>query len=155
MRSGSALGVRRRSLGIHRLLTGSGIMLDDPKVLWGFAFTSSRPLTLEEARPMALQLADAIWNYAQSTPFFINSIERQNQDQPNPERKLQPLNRGYFGYKLAFWDAQVNRPLSPYLAQITLAGNKLLYFYADPSTKALQPPIEESLDDARKLTGGL
>lgn len=123
--------------GVHHLLTGGGAMVDEKHVMWTYAFTSNRALTIKEARPLALHIADEIWKYAECN------------EQSFTEYHKKPMTRSRFGYKLAFWDPQVNRPLSPYLAQINLVGDQLLYFYADPVTQALLPPVKETLDEAQ------
>lgn len=141
--------VMAQYFGMHHLLSGGGGMIDVQKVIWCLAFTSSQNLTLEEARSLALQMVDALWCFAIKDPVFIQYIESTNQERATFQKlQLEPLNLSYFGFKLGLWDAEVNRPLSPYLAQVTFTGKELLYFYADPTTQALLPPIKESLNEA-------
>lgn len=128
--------------GLCHILSGSGPLIDSYDVLWSLGFTSNKALTIEEVRPLVLQLADSLWQFAEQDPAFSAYLEESN--------KKKPLHRGYFGFKLAFWDAHVNRPLPPYVAQVILSGNEVLYFYADPKTQALLPPIKEPLESTNK-----
>lgn len=125
-----------KEFGLCHILSGGGPLIDSRCVTWSLAFTSNKALTIEEARPLVQGLANSMWRLVQQDPAFGQYLEAD---------RGKPLERTYLGYKLAFWDADVNRPLSPYLAQVTLSGNEVLYFYADPKTQALLPPIKEAL----------
>lgn len=133
--------------GVHFLLSGSGSFIAEEEIRWCLAFTSTRQLTLEEARPLAERMADRLWAFGMANPIFEQTVKAaQFDDYESFGRSKRPsFNRRQFGFRLAFWDEEVNRPKVPYLAQINFAGDKLLYFYADSDTQALLPPITEEL----------
>ncbi len=57
------------------------------------------------------------------------------------------INSSKLGFKIGFWNENVDRPLAPYLAHILVADRTVKYYYADSNTQALQePPIEETFD---------
>lgn len=60
------------------------------------------------------------------------------------------LNLKYIGVRIAFWDANVERPKAPHLAEIDFYEDKFRYYEADPKTQALKLVFEESYDDAVK-----
>src|SRR5439155_8098674 len=56
----------------------------------------------------------------------------------------------YVGVRIAFWDANVERPKAPYLAEIDFYEDKFRYYEADPKTQALRLVLEESYEDSVK-----
>lgn len=109
---------------------------------WGLSLMSRQKLTLEEARPLANSIANALLYQLHHNPVYATCLIKSAGDN---QRKSTELKDEYMGYRLAFWDENMDRPLRPYIAQIRLADEKLYYHYADPETQALQEPIIEML----------
>lgn len=74
-----------------------------------------------------------------------------------PKRFSGKLSVKNVGIKIAFWNEQVERPQSPYLAEIDFYGDMFRYYEADPKTHALRLVLEESYADAliRSTKSGL
>lgn len=131
-----------KQYGLELLNTGVGSMMDTPKVKWAISFVDHRPTTREQIRPMLIALIDQSWHKVSTDPVFLNSMVYSR------EKAVVPAN---IGFKIAFWDANVDRPLYPYLAQVRVTGEQITYFYADPKTQALEAPIVETLEEAKQF----
>ncbi len=113
---------------------------------WALSFTSDQPLTLEEARPIVADISYKLFHSFYHDPVYVKYYSCV---QKNLSFLNKTMNDDEIGFRLAFWDKDVNRPLYPYLAQVRLADSKIYYHYADPETQALQPPIVESLESLK------
>lgn len=119
-------------------LTGSEVCV------WSLNFISRNAMTIDEARPMVKSLTLKVLEKIKQDPLFAAYLEK------GKGFITTALGPDAVGFRLAFWDSEVNRPLYPYLAQIRLAEGKIFYHYADPKTQALQDPIIESIDSFQK-----
>lgn len=120
------------------LISGLGGIVDSKTGLWALHFTSQQKMTLDQARPLAVHIASELINFMYTNPFFAEYMRQ--------EGRGRVLSLEDMGYKIAFWDENVDRPLSPYLAEIRLRNGELYYYYADPQTQALQRPLVEPLN---------
>ena len=127
---------------LELLNTGLGSMMDTPRVKWAMSLVDHRQMTQDQLRPSLLQMIDTVWSKVKTDPAFAAKLDSYP--------KKETLHPEMIGFKIAFWDADVNRPLHPYLAQVRVTGEKISYFYADPKTQALQEPIVETLTEARQ-----
>lgn len=118
---------------------GSGLVGYTP-CLWALSLVSHDNMTIDQARPIAKDIAQTLLNKIYTDPLFAAYCKTA---QPRPTACT--LTDDKVGFRLAFWDADVNRPLKPYLAQIRFADGKLYYHYANPQTQALEEPIVEPL----------
>lgn len=120
------------------LLSGTGSIVKS-KGTWALHFTSSQKMTLEQGRPFAEEIAKRLIGFMSSNPLFTEFFKKAE----NYKRSTPSIND--MGYKVAFWDEKINRPLPPYLAEIRLCDGKLYYYYANQKTQALEEPLIEQL----------
>ncbi len=127
-----------------------------------FSLADDRKLTLEQGKRLAAEMLKMTLDLGLSTPIYeryfkelkadyqtyTNSSTMQRAAAKVPERVTPDL----FGFKVGFWDENVDRPLYPYLAQIRAAAGKVYFYYADPKTQALQEPPAEALTFDELLT---
>lgn len=128
------------------LNSGSGILVGHEMGTWALNFTSCKNMKLEEARPLAVEMVQAVLSKMYSDPLFANYIAISSKGSKWLPKEL---DNTLIGFKISFWDKNVDRPLHPYLAQVRFAEGKVHYHYADPKTQALQEPIVETLNDLK------
>jgi hypothetical protein len=128
--------------GLCFLNSGIGShLVGSDKCLWALHLMGRQKLTIEEARPIASAIAQALIMNMYRDPVYTNA---QNEFTRGKNPASRPLNNDLMGFRLTFWDENMDRPLKPYVAQIRLSDSKLYYYYADSSTQALEKPIIES-----------
>lgn len=125
--------------------TGIGTLLDVDHTLWSIHMVDRRGLTQQEARPIAVHMFDEFWNKISNDPSFLNNMLTSYIQ--NCPTKVDPT---MVGIKWAFWDANVDRYDPPQLAEIRIYDQNIYYFYANPKTQALEEPIVETIDEARR-----
>lgn len=124
--------------------SGVGTLVDSPDGTWALNFISHNQVTIDEARLMAAAMV-----YDTLYEMYHNPLYKTYCDVAKREtrgRDSGTLFDERIGFKVAFWDADVNRPLHPYLALIKFTDGKIYFYYADPKTQALQAPIIETID---------
>lgn len=136
--------------GIQFMTCGLGDMVDYPKSFWCIKYMIQHPTTLEEMRPITQNIYSSIWKNINIDPVFDNFLEAKDYSYDVPK---QPLTSDLLTLKIVFWDQDMNRPLKPYLAQVSVKENKIYYYYADPKTQALQDPIIEDLPQEALVVG--
>lgn len=123
------------------LNSGSGPLADSKQGIWALNLVSRQPVTLEQGRLLATAIAHKLLDKVFKDPLFAQYCQKVQTSFRGPE-----LKKEYVAFRLAFWDENTNRPQSPFLAQIRFADGNLYYYFADPVTQALNPPIIEVLD---------
>ncbi len=116
----------------------------------GLRFTSDQQLTLEEGEKLIAQVvADFIEQVIQNKSREENWLETTFKNSPEHKEEYDfanhPFASRWFFVRLAFWDANVERPPFPYIAQIEVEHDKVQFCYADPKTQKLSKPIEKDL----------
>lgn len=124
-------------------LIGLGVssLIGKGDLLYAMSFTHPGKLTLEEGKKLAKEISTTLMHEMPKKKLFIDYYAIVNEFKKNelPQDK-------WLGYKISFWDEDVNRPLYPYLAQIRFAQKKVFFYYADPKTQALSEPIEIKIE---------
>ncbi|NNM43197.1 MAG: hypothetical protein HKM07_02515, partial [Chlamydiae bacterium] len=118
------------------------ILVDAKQGTWTLSFTSEKALTLEQVRPIVADISFTLLHALYHDPIYPEYYKRRREE---GDPHVPPLNDDEIGFKLAFWDKNVNRPLYPYLAQVRLADSNIYYYYANPKSQALESPTIESL----------
>jgi hypothetical protein len=129
-----------KQLQLKLLYSGTRSLVDAEQAIWTLSLTSSQKFTLEQARKLAADLTYRLLCKIYEDPSFANYCKISA-----TKWRSEELKEEYVGFRLAFWDENVDRPLYPYVAQVRLADGNLYFYYADPQTQALQEPIVESL----------
>lgn len=116
-------------------------------MLYGLWFRSYSNLTLQEGKSLATNLVSDFLQTLQNNQQALRYLEESRRGvfvNIFPE-KITPQT---VGIKIAFWDKNVQRPLPPYLAEITFYDNTFRYYQTDPRTQALVLIKEESYEEA-------
>lgn len=127
---------------LNFLNSGTGIIAGYDEGLWALNYTSAKKMTIEEARPMVAEMAQAFLYKMYHDPLFAAYMEASKRYSRRTE-----LANDLMGFKIAFWDENVDRPLNPYLAQIRFADNKIYFHYASPKDQSLLEPKVETLEE--------
>lgn len=121
-------------------ITGGGDVVRSHLCLWAPNFMSQQKMTLDELRPIAESIALQLTNHLFSDPVFTEYWEDHNAR----GGKEGSISISDIGYKLTFWDENVNRPAPPYVAQVRFVEGEIRYYMADPESQKLQEPIVEA-----------
>lgn len=125
--------------------TGRSFFSNPYDKLWGFALMDSRKLTIEQARPIMVNMAQSFLQLLNQNKCFKIYLRNDKPKRMDPDKDpLYPL----IAIKVAFWDQDVNRPPQPYVADMRFEDGKITYYVANPKDQSLQPQLVESLDEA-------
>ncbi len=142
-----ALGNRVATQFNQRYLTsGLGDLVNEPRqdYLQAYSVSDGRKLTLEQGKRLAADMLKLTLDIALSTPIYEHYLQAVKKDEFYvPGVAPEHMGPEQFGFKVGFWDENVDRPQHPYLAQIRAAVGKVYFYYADPQTHALQEPAAE------------
>jgi len=105
-------------------------------VIWFLHFVCEKPYTFEQGNELAYNIFQELLNSKTNDPIFKAYIKASTFKSRGLEVKPD-----YFGFKIAFWDENVDRPKFPYLSLIRVFGTKMEFYYANPITQALEKPI--------------
>lgn len=127
-------GLILRSEGLGSSITGDP---DTERSPWALLVTSDKLMTVEEGIVLAQAYGAKLMDLMEENVLFERLRGHYNKGR---EQKMTLKN--CLAFRLAFWDANVNRPLAPYLAEIRLVKGEFKCYYANPKTQALEdPPI--------------
>ena len=92
---------------------------------------------------------DIALHIAAMAPVYVSSSEVP-EDLVAKEKEIytEQVNMNQIGFKIAYWDKNVERPQAPHLAEIRFIGRILYYYEADPKTQALRLVLQEPYDEA-------
>ena len=123
---------------------GTGYFVDSSTSChWAFSFISAKKLTLDETRSLAQAIAYDLAEWLFTNEAYVKWLEKRHRVMENIYPDTTPKVENV-GFKLSFWDENVERPFWPYIAQVRFVGGELKSYYADPETQALQdPPVVE------------
>ena len=121
-----------------------GGFTDATKNIWfGMWLRSFSNQTLEDARVQVRALVKDFLHTLENdecAQFCLQETQNSIFYRKTPNVAILDL----LGVKIAYWDQNVNRPLPPYLAEITFYDHKFRYYQADPKTQALVLCFEEA-----------
>lgn len=131
------------------LLQDTGCIVDSHLCHKALSFRCNKMMGITECRPIANRMARRCVVFASSEPAFARQVayfhKISDRNYPHPHPRVTDI-----GFKITFWDDNIDRPLYPFVAQVRFVDGKILYYYADPKTQALQePPIVEAFDDTQ------
>lgn len=112
----------------------------NPKAQYGISFTCRKSLTIDQARPIAIDtMQRIIHRYLNDKAFYTEYLEAK---QFNPAKQF---DENQVAFMIVFWDVFMEkRPQHPYIAQIRYADGQIYYSYADPLSGGLQAPFTDS-----------
>jgi hypothetical protein len=107
---------------------------------------SSQTMTLDQGRQLASELAVQFINMLKSTKS-IKAYLRYSRSFLGPGH--QELKPEMVGFRIDFWDKNIDRIMPPYLGQILFEESNVYYFEADPETLRLKEVYRQSFDEAK------
>lgn len=123
---------------LRHLYATIGNLVDSEQCAFALSLTSDKKMTLDEAKPFVKKLA---------RDYLAETTKNKTISQYLIGDQHDVIHPAFFGFRLAFWDENVDRPLYPYLAQVRFADETIYFYYADPSTQALGQPVVFALSD--------
>lgn len=106
-------------------------------------------LLLDDARIMAADSSQFILKEYQKSKIFIDYLQERNTYTPPDHNGPIPESR-HVGFRFSFWDEDINRRETPYIAEIRVEDNRFRYFTSDEGQR-LVLVHEESFDEAMKF----
>jgi hypothetical protein len=129
-----------------------GSILESRFAYYGLIFQDFHHLiTLDEARIMATTVIENFWKKLQNNPVVLKNIEARNEEVIRYNGKTILPNTAQFNdvaLRIDFWDENVERPSSPYIAQIIFSEGLFYYYEADPKTQELKLVFKEPYEEA-------
>jgi hypothetical protein len=110
---------------------------------------SQTTLGIDQARALAARCNKELLSFAQTSQVYKDYIKERSTWIREPYPSPTPIPE-QFGYRISFWDENVDRPVAPYIAEIRLLDTRLTYFTADDNQQ-LVLTFEESFEES--LTG--
>ena len=114
------------------------------------SLASHEKQTLDEGRIFAATLVEDFWKMLQHEPEVKKYAEVVHNEVPNaiaPPYAWLPC----VGYKISYWDEEMNRMQKPYLAEMHFYRETFRYYFANPETQHVELVFEESYKDAIKF----
>ena len=124
------------------ITSGTSMQLGDQfnRTHWAYTVMEVRDISLPEARILAAKMLRTILDAVLEDPLYINYYPQRHAEDPTHGDKIEPAG---FGFRVTFWDQNMDRPKPSFIAQIQAADGWVTFHYADPITQALiQPPAE-------------
>lgn len=142
---GNGMGLK---YGMEVLLIGRSSLIDAHRADCSISFYDSNPRTIDEVRPIVIDIADQMWELVKKEPIFLE--RRMDDFRRYPDLEKPEISPNLIGFKIGYWDENVNRRGYPYISHVKYVDQTFYFYYADPKTQKLQEPIVESLEVARK-----
>lgn len=109
-----------------------------PDTAFCMAFMSNRPLILEEAKVVSQTLVDNFLTWLRKNP----SVSRY--------KNFSQVEITEIGLKISFWDKEMARLPSPYIAEILFTDNTFFYYQKDCETQELRLILKEPYTNPQK-----
>jgi hypothetical protein len=109
------------------------------------ALLDNRPTTMEQGKKLAIYLLRDFANMMHTNEAALNSFKFYRRG--FPERPIKPPLKE-IGFKITYWDNDMNRFKPPYLAEIIFAEGVCYYYEADPVSQKKRLVFKESYEDA-------
>jgi len=110
-------------------------------------FWSSERISLEAARKLAAECSNEFLKFVQNDKRTLDRMEERSKDLYSHDEAVFPEPR-HIGFRISFWDENIDRQAEPYIAEIRLYDGKFKYFTADEGQR-LVLVHEETFDEAQ------
>jgi len=117
-------------------------------ILWG-----PERLKLDEARKLATRCSGEFLNFVQADKKTLDRMEERSKDASFYDDAVFPEPR-HIGFRISFWDENIDRQVEPYIAEIHFYDEKFKYFTADDGQR-LFLVYEETFDEAQAFLKSL
>ena len=112
--------------------------------LWGH-----HCLKLNEARHLTTEIAGQFLQFVKTDPKCLERIQFWHKDLLSGIDTDIPDER-HISLRLSFWDKNIDRQPEPYIAEVRLSKQKVIYYTADEN-QVLKIVLEEPLNELQKL----
>ena len=117
-------------------------------ILWGTA-----RLTKDAARKLAAECVGEFLKFVQNDKRTLDYMGERSKDKYMHDTATFPEAR-HIGFRISFWDENMDRQIEPYIAEIRLHEGKLRYFTADDGQR-LVLAHEETFDEGQEYLKSL
>lgn len=131
--------------GFKYLNSGIGTVVDNLDVSFAIGMMGKQQMTIDQARPMVLNMINEFFQKVSTTPLFDEYGKRVKKTLYYYDDRMIPEK---LGLKIAFWDQNVNRYPQPYLSQIKVMEGVIYYYYVNPKDQSLGELITETYEEA-------
>jgi len=111
------------------------------------SFTDTKNVQLNQGRILATQLAENFTAFNLSNSVLKQSFQEAFESYSCTE-SFSDFVLKKLGFRITYWNENLDRPKAPYLAEIQFRDNTFYYYEADPQTQALKLIFEESYENA-------
>lgn len=129
-------------------ILGAGSIVDT-YASWAMSLVDPKAANIDQSRINAVKFADDFLKTVYSNRIFSKFIAKKNTRAKN---KIN-FDANLIGFKITYWDENVDRRLPPHVAHVKFANSKFYYYYADPKTQYLGEPIVETMEEAFAKVG--
>ena len=112
---------------------------------------SSEKISVDDGRKCATDFFVAFITMLRTDKRVKSYLDYTDKDECYRNRDVREIRN--VGFRIDFWDENVDRIMPPYLAQIMFEGGNFYYYEADPKTLELQLVRKESYQEALKECG--
>ena len=113
------------------------------------AFWGNAQLTIDAARKLVAQFSSEFLKFVQNDkPCLAYMVERSTDKYIHDDATFPEIR--HIGFRISFWDENIDRQIAPYIAEIRMFEGRLKYFTADDGQR-LVLVYEESYDDAQSF----
>jgi hypothetical protein len=98
-------------------------------------------ITFEQSQILGANLVEGLCNMLKSNPEVLAYMDyrRDRQIENNvPIRHTRDIPLWLLGYRIVFWDKEMDRPKPPYIAEILFQDSHFYFYDADPQTQELR-----------------
>jgi hypothetical protein len=113
--------------------------------IWAISFASHERLNLDQARELVKNLTQEIWHHYKINKEYAT---HQKDVYARKSTKSPDIIPSLVGFKISFWDENIDRILPPHIAEIKTYEGHVYYYFADPETQYLKEPIVETFEQA-------
>lgn len=131
--------------GFKYLNSGIGTVVDNLDVSFAIGMMGRQQMTMDQARPIVLNMIKEFFQKVSTTPVFDEYGKRVKKNLYYYDDRMIPEK---LGFKIAFWDENVNRYPQPYLSQIKVMEGVIYYYYVNPKDQSLGEPVTETYEEA-------
>ncbi len=118
--------------GLAFLNSGDKDLVDGQSGRWLVNMVSRKPQTVEDVRPLIRELVYEYLYLLYHRSYFLDSVALDY---------IPILRDELMGFRLSFWDRNMERVMPPYLAEVHFYDGKIVYYQADPTTLTLTDPV--------------
>jgi len=116
-------------------------------------FWSSEKKSLDAARKLAAECSSKFLSFVQNDKRTLDYMVERSKDSYIHDEAVFPEPR-HIGFRISFWDENIDRQAEPYIAEIRLYDGKFKYFTADEGQR-LVLVYEETFDEAQAFLKSL